>query len=189
MVLYSDEQINVGDTPIINTPMLWVNKYVQEKIAKNIKIAVPFFPVRPSTLEDIESISISIDNKRYPYSGIMAIYDRMFKKRKMAFPHIKCEQLVYYFYSTQDNVTENMIASTEVLFRLLDNEDESAEDLNSWANKTSISVGGKALDNKFYFHNFKVYQLEEARDQESFGSLRTFAVSKFIVEYDYHRMP
>lgn len=189
MVLYNSEEINMGDVPTINTPMLWINKYLQEKIAKNIKIAVPFFPVRPSALEDIESLSLQLDGTRYPYSGVMAIYDRMLKRRKMAFPHIKCEQLVYYFYSTQENVTESMIASTEVLYRLLDNEDESAEDINYWATDKSIVLNNTTLYNEFYFHNFKVYQLEESRDQEAFGTIRTFSVSKFIVEYDYHRMP
>lgn len=188
MVLYPNEQTDIGQAPITNTPMLWINSYMQEKLAEYVNIAVPLFPTRPSTIEDISSVWITINGSRYPYSGVMGVYDRMFKRRRGPFPHIKCEQLMYYLYATESNVTENMIASTEIIYRLFDNEDESAEDINTWAASKSINVGGQELENKFYFHNFKVYQLEEVQDVVNFGTVRTFASSKLIIEYDYHRV-
>jgi hypothetical protein len=39
----------------------------------------------------------------------------------------------------------------------------------------------------FYFHNFKVYQLEETRDIIDFGTARTYGGNKFIIDYDYHQ--
>ncbi len=188
MVLYPEEQINIGQAPVTNTPMLWINSYLQAKLAEYVKIAVPLFPTRPSTIEDISSMWINIEGTRYPYSGVMGVYDRMFRRRRGPFPHVKSEQLLYYFYATESNVAENMIALSEVLYRIFDNEDESAEDLNNWAVNNQIEVGGEQLTNKFYFHRFKVYQLEEVQDVMNFGTVRTYAGSKVIIEFDYHRM-
>lgn len=188
MVLYSNEETNIGQVPITNTPMLWINSYLQEKLAEYVKIAVPLFPTRPSTIDDISSMWITINGERYPYSGVMGVYDRMFRKRRAAFPHIKAEQLMYYFYATESNVTENMIAVSEILYRLFDNEDESAQDLNDWAASKSIETNGVELENKFYFHRIKVYQLEEVQDVVNFGTVRTYAGNKLVVEYDYHRV-
>jgi hypothetical protein len=189
MTIYSDqEQISIGDTPRINTPMLWINKYLQEKIAENIKVAVPFFPTTPSNIEDLVQPWITIAGERYPYAGVMCTYDRMLKLRRKAFPHIKCEQLLNYFYATESDVAEIMIAITETLLRLFDGEDESAQDLNSWAVGKTINLNGVEMSNQFFFHNFRVYQLEESRDISSFGSVRTFGASKLIIDYDYHRV-
>jgi hypothetical protein len=40
----------------------------------------------------------------------------------------------------------------------------------------------------FYFHSFKVYQLEEVRDIIDFGTARTYAGNKIIIDYQYHQM-
>lgn len=188
MTLYENEEIEIGQVPITNTPMLWVNSYLQEKLAEGVKIAVPLFPTRPSTIDDISSMWININNERYPYSGVMGVYDRMFRRRRNTFPHIKSEQIMYYFYATESNVTENMIATSEVIYRLFDNEDESAQDINDWAASKQIEVNGVQLENKFYFHRFRVYQLEEVQDVINFGTVRTYAGNKIVIEFDYHRM-
>ena len=41
----------------------------------------------------------------------------------------------------------------------------------------------------FYFHNFKIYQLEETRDIIDFGTARTYGGNKIIVDFDYHQKP
>jgi hypothetical protein len=46
-----------------------------------------------------------------------------------------------------------------------------------------------SIDNMFYFHNFKVYQLEETRDIIDFGTARTYGGNKIIIDFDYHQMP
>jgi hypothetical protein len=164
-------------TSALNTPVLWINKYLQEKVDELSGLGlVPFFPTGPSTLETLQT--------QFPEGGTMAVYDRMFRMRRGAFPHIKCEQILYYFYASGSNPIINMIQIQESVLRLMDRGDETAEDINKWAK-------GKTFDGmtcKFYFHNFKIYQLEEARDIVDFGTARTYAGNKIIIDYDYHAM-
>jgi hypothetical protein len=163
-------------TSTLNTPVLWINKYLQEKITELTTLEdVPFFPTGPSTLEALQS--------QFPSGGTMAVWDRMFRMRRGAFPHIKCEQVLYYFYYTASNTTENMIRIQEAVLRLMDRGDESAEDINAWAKGKTFN----GMTCQFYFHNFKIYQLEEARDIVDFGTARTYAGNKIIIDYDYHQ--
>ena len=138
-----------------------------------------FFPTGPSTLETLQ--------KQFP-EGNMVVWDRMFRMRRGAFPHIKCEQVLYYFYAMGDNSgipsTVRMINIQEAVLRLMDRGDESAEDINAWARGLTF----EGMTCKFYFHNFKIYQLEEARDIVDFGTARTYAGNKIIIDYDYHPM-
>ncbi len=170
-------------TSTLNTPGLWVNRYLQEKIFNNAEIAIPFFPTAPTTIDDLTDQWIVINDQRASYDGVIAVYDRLIRMRRSPFPHIKCEQLLYYFYATQDNVTENMIRVQEAVLRLMDREDETAEEINKWTQ-------GKVIDgmtNQFYFHKFKVYQLEEVRDIIDFGTARTYGGNKIIIDFDYHQ--
>ena len=171
-------------TSVINTPVLWINKYLQAKISELTQLDdVPFFPTGPSTLEALQT--------QFPTGGTMAVYDRMFRMRRGPFPHIKSEQVLYYFYYTASNTTTNMIRIQEAVLRLLDRGDESAEDLNKWAKNNPINFGTVLKPDfvicKFYFHDFKIYQLEEARDIVDFGTARTYAGNKIIIDYDYHQ--
>jgi hypothetical protein len=165
---------------LLNTPVLWINHYLKEKISELTTLEnVPFFPTGPSTLETLQT--------QFPEGGTMAVYDRMFRMRRGPFPHIKCEQVLYYFYYTAENTIINMVQVQEAIMRLLDRGDESAQELNSWASGKTISVEGEELTCKFFFHNFKIYQLEEARDVVDFGTARTYAGNKIIIDYDYHQ--
>ena len=173
---------------VFNTPALWVNSYLQEKIGNLINVGIPFFPTMPTTIDDLTETWITVPDadglpNRLNYSGVMSVYDRLMRMRRSPFPHIKCEQLLYYFYATQDNVTENMIMVQESILRLMDREDETAEEINRWAK-------GKVIDGmtcQFYFHKFKVYQLEEVRDIIDFGTARTYSGNKVIIDFDYHQ--
>ena len=163
---------------ILNTPVLWVNAYLQEKLQDLGFESVPFFPTIPSTINNL--------TEYFPSSGIMATYDRMIRMRRIPFPHIKCEQLLYYFYATAENSIINMVKITEQTMRLMDREDETAEELNDWCRiKGSILVEGETLEPNFRFHNFKVFQLQETRDVIDFGTARTYAGNKIIIYYDY----
>lgn len=163
-------------TSVLNTPVLWINQYLKEKIPLLTDLVdVPFFPTGPSTLETLQT--------QFPEGGTMAVYDRMFRMRRGPFPHIKCEQVLYYFYATGESPNLKMIQIQEAVLRLLDRGDESAQELNNW-------VQGKNFDGmscEFYFHDFKIYQLEEARDIVDFGTARTYAGNKIIIDYDYHQ--
>ena len=183
-------------TSTLNTPGLWINKYLQEKFAELIVdnpntpedetagIGVPFFPSRPASIDELTEQWIVIGDQRLQYSGVMATWDRLIRMRRSPFPHIKCEQLLYYFYATEANVTETMVQVQETVLRLMDRGDETAEDINAWAKGKSF----EGMTCKFYFHNFKIYQLEEVRDIIDFGTARTYGGNKIIIDYDYHQM-
>jgi hypothetical protein len=123
----------------------------------------------------------------------MATWDRLIKMNKKSFPHIKCEQIMYYFYATGDNPIEKMVQIQEQVLRLMDRGNETAEEVNNWAMNRQANLGTfqspDLIDNMFFFHDFKVYQLEESRDIIDFGTARTYGGNKIIIEYDYHAMP
>lgn len=168
---------------LLNTPVLWINKYIQEKIQVSAGFdLVPFFPSTPSTIDNLTEM--------FPEGGVMATWDRLIKMNRKGFPHIKCEQLLYYFYATAENTVENMVKIQESVLRLMDRFDETAEEVNNWCSNRQIRVSPtEVLDNQFYFHNFKVYQLEETRDIIDFGTARTYGGNKIIIDFDYHQMP
>lgn len=160
---------------LLNTPILWINKYLESKIPQITEVEVPFFPSLPGTINDL--------TQSFPPGGVMATWDRLIKMRRSPFPHIKQEQAMYYFYFTADNPVENMIQVQEAVLRLMDRGDETAEEINEWAKGQTFS----GLTNKFYFHSFKVYQLEETRDIIDFGTARTYGGNKIIIDYSYHQ--
>jgi hypothetical protein len=183
----------------ISYPPIFINDYLKEKILNIADNDVPFFPTSPSTIEQLTQTA-TLNNT----GNLFAVYDRMFKMRRKAFPHIKDEQLLYYFYSL-DIVA--MINATQYIADLLDRGDESAQDLNSWiANNDKLFSrpdGQKVYQPTnpgdsysvvydpesylpVYFHDVKIYQLEETRDIIDFGTARTYAGNKIIIDYCYH---
>lgn len=183
-ILSNEEQLTLGSQNfLVNTPMLWVNSFLQEKLADYIQIGVPFFPPSPNTIDDLTQSFITINDTNYPYSGIRCTYDRLVRLRRRPFPHIKGEQLLYYYFATAEGVTDKMIAATELTLRLMDREDETAEDINKWV--IGKTIAGFKCD--FHFHKFRVYQLEEVADIIDFGTARTYGGNKMIIEYEYHQ--
>jgi hypothetical protein len=174
----------MSNESLLNTPVLWINKYLQDKIESLTDIETPFFPSTPSILDDLAG--------SFPEGGVMATWDRLIKMNRKGFPHIKSEQLLYYFYATAENTVENMIKVQEAVLRLMDRFDETAQEVNSWSSKRVINIGTvnnpEYIENMFYFHNFKIYQLEETRDIIDFGTARTYGGNKIIIDFDYHQM-
>mgnify|MGYP006915399748 CR=1 len=86
--------------------------------------------------------------------------------------------------------SEALIFATQAVQDLLDRGDESAEDLNAWImsspdyNSATGLYKGEFLP--VYFHDIKIYQLEETRDIIDFGTARTYAGNKIIIDYCYH---
>jgi hypothetical protein len=174
----------MANDTVFNTPIIWINKYLQDKIELLTNFTrVPFFPTQPSTIDML--------TQTFPAGDVMATYDRMFRMNRSGFPHIKSEQVLYYFYATAETSVEKMVKITESVYRLLDRSDESAEEVNNWCSNRRVDLGGTEglVDNMFYFHNFKVYQLEEVRDIIDFGTARTYAGNKIIIDFEYHQMP
>jgi hypothetical protein len=175
----------MANDSLLNTPVLWINKYLQERVSGITDIEFPFFPSTPSILDDLTG--------SFPAGGVMGTWDRLIKMNRKGFPHIKSEQILYYFYATADNNIENMVKVQEAVLRLMDRFDETAEEVNNWCSNRQINLGTEQnpdlIDNMFYFHNFKVYQLEETRDIIDFGTARTYGGNKIIIEFEYHQMP
>jgi hypothetical protein len=149
-----------------------LNKRVYNCYLKNYRQGEPYRPRK-----DFSNINPNIATSIIKISNFLT-----------KFPHIKCEQILYYFYSTQDNVTEKLVRTQEAVLRLMDRGDETAEEINDWCKNRQVTLEGELVDNMFYFHNFKVYQLEETRDIIDFGTARTYGGNKFIIDYDYHQM-
>lgn len=187
----------------IHAPPNFINRYLAEKIGVLFDGEQhPFFPTSPTSIDQF--------TQEYP-EGAFAVYDRMFKMRRKAFPHIKCEQLLYYFYRTSDGI-EKLYETQQLIQDLLDRGDESAQELNSWIYNLWVSQGektevgtdiasgqeevqnvvsfGAGQNEKFfllpYFHEIKIFQLEETRDIIDFGTARTWAGNKIIIDYEWH---
>ena len=164
----------------ISYPPIFVNDYLAEKVDERFSFIFPFFPSMPT---DINSLT-----ETFP-EGMFAVYDRMFRMRRKAFPHIKDEQLLYYFYKTAGDPSL-LIETTQVVQDLLDRGDESAQEVNAWLqgklNEDGLYVKGDKSFLPVYFHEFTIYQLEEARDIVDFGTARTYAGNKIIISYCYH---
>lgn len=183
----------------LNTPVLWINKYLENNLPSDIGFGVPFFPSVPSTIDSLTEQWVTVSDQdnggfaRYPYAGVMATWDRMFRMTRDKLPHIKEEQVLYYFYATEEQSVVKMVQVQESLYRLLGRLDESAEEVNNWCSNRRINLGNiqspNLVDNMFYFHSFKIYQLEEVRDIIDFGTARTYAGNKIIIDYCYHQMP
>jgi len=183
-------------TEPITYPPVIINEYLSEKVAEKLSDrfyeSLKFFPTLPT---DLNALTESFPEAS---QDVFAVYDRMFKMRRMPFPHIKCEQLLYYFNALEENAVPNLIRITQKIQDFLDRGDESAEDLNAWILSTLeveietetlrpvATIPGHGTFYVPYFHNFKIYQLEETRDIIDFGTARTYAGNKMIIDYDWH---
>jgi hypothetical protein len=177
----------------IHHPPSIINKYLQEKIAV-IADAFPLYPTMPTDATNVgdgftlDALNGSGQTQKYYFNGSWGIYDRMFRMQRQSFPHIKCEQLLIYLYSQDPEV---LIQIVQKIQDLLDYGDESAQDVNTWYREQQSDPAKKALidaaTDPIFFHNFKVYHLQETRDIVDFGTARTYAANKIIIDYDWHK--
>jgi hypothetical protein len=179
----------MANTDLLNTPLLWINKYLQSKLSESLGYAIPLFPPSPFTIDDLTEKWIVLNGENTPISGgVACTWDRLIKMQRNKFPHIKNEQILYYFFGLAEQSITAMVETQEAVLRLLDRGDESAEELNSWCANRKIRLDdGTTVDNMFLFHNFKVYQLEETRDIIDFGTARTYGGNKIIIDFEYHQ--
>ena len=192
-------------------PPAFINAYLATKVPQELGTdrfaggLLKFFPTSPTSIDDL--------TETFPDASadVFAVFDRMLKMRRSPFPHIKSEQLLYYFYKMAGDPVD-LIETTQVIQDLLDREDESAQELNDWTRdqlelinndevsglvyRVATSADGDAnpndsTKNKYFypvfFHKIKIYQLEETRDIIDFGTARTYAGNKIIIDYDWHK--
>ncbi len=182
----------------ISNPAVFINKYLSEKIGEALPeyFGLPMFFL-PSAPTDIEALYQGFPqaNEDQPF----AVYERMFRMRKSSFPHKKDEQILYYLYKNGSLNDEEQAAilfeTTGMIYDLMDRQDESAEEINSWiAQKVDEQPGSESGTVKFgqkdfvapSFHHSTVYQLEESRDIISFATAKTYFGNKIIINYCYH---
>ena len=174
----------------ITMPTIFINRYIIDKFGED-GTTMQFYPTSPTAIDDF--------TEQFPEGNSFYVYDRMMKIRRNPFPHIKDEQMLMYFYSRGSsqymNGTETVIESAQKIADLLDRGDESADEVNSWIRSQLdptdglFKLGSGAMAKSFkpvYFHSFKVFQLEETADIIDFGTARTWAGNKLIVDYKYH---
>lgn len=174
----------------IAMPTIFINKYIYEKFAEQgDSYRVPFFPASPTAIDDF--------TEQFPNGDKFYVYDRMMKMRRTPFPHIKAEQMLMYFYARGASPSDSIVSiyeSSQQIQDWLDRGDESAQDLNAWI-RTQLNedgemvVGTGSMQKIFrpvFFHSFKVFQLEETADIIDFGTARTWAGNKLILDYSYH---
>jgi hypothetical protein len=176
---------------MISYPPVIINQYISEKIAERLsgqfKGTMKFFPTRPTSIDTIVKTNPAQANDVY------VVYDRMFRLRREAFPHIKNEQLVYYLYKMNSD-PEALIESVQVIYDLLDRGDESGQEVNAWISSKVNSQGlltfgsgrGAKTFKPVFFHEFKMFQLEEARYIVDHNATQSYSATKILINYDYH---
>jgi hypothetical protein len=184
---------------VMTNPAVFINGFLSEMVPKYLEAygsatfnyfdeSMAFFPVSPTTLDELTQQLPSASEAPF------AVYDRMLRFKRGPFPHSKKEQLLYYFYKTTtrsfDTATGALIETVQAVADLLDRGDESAQELNSWISSKLDEDGLYTVANlKFspvYFHDTQIFQLEEVRDIIDFGTARTYAGNKMIIDYCYH---
>ena len=137
----------------------------------------PMIPAQyPTSIEDLYNDTIQIQQVESP---ILMVYDRMMRFRPTPFYRHKREQLIYFIYSSD---VAKLLNAVRIITDSLDREDASAQDVNEYCVTNPIEDVGHNV----YFHNIRVYQVDESRDVAELASARTLFVNKVIVEYDYH---
>ncbi len=165
-------------------PPLFINGYLQQQfkdfgiIGSGVNDSV-FMAVTPSNIDEL--YNNILEGNAYP-DPLMIVYDRMLRVNPSPFYMRKREQIIYTVHSTS---LDKVLGAHRVISEALDRMDASAEDVNAWIAQNPVSDGNSSVQN-VYFHNFRVYQINETRDLLDLASVRTIFRNKIIVEYDYH---
>jgi len=186
-------------TKAMANPVVLLNGYLSEKIPEYLaeygssifnyfEDAMRFFPVSPTTIDELTQQLPS--SSEAPF----VVYDRMLRFQRGPFPHIKKEQLIYYFYKMTTKSSEAamaiLIETIQAVEDLLDRNDESAQEINTWIrsklNENDLYEIAGVEFQPVYFHYTQVFHLQEVRDIIDFGTARTYAGNKLILDYCYH---
>lgn len=178
----------------VTNPAVIINHYLSYVIEQKVPeyFGMPMFFL-PSTPSDIQSLYEGFPQAKEDQP--FAVYERMFKMRKGSFPHCKCEQLLYYLYKNGSRDSEQaaiLFETTQLIYDLMDRGDESAQEVNAWqaANLNSNGkyqpIADETEFNPVFFHETRVFQLEETRDIIDFATAQTYFGNKIIVDYEYH---
>jgi hypothetical protein len=131
---------------------------------------IPFFPFSAEA-----SIPDEIKDSQLPY----VIWDSFIKTRtvnKYFYP-IKSSQVRFRIKGE----FSQLMAFRQIMYDILDREDDSAKDANAWAGSNSIAIPS------IFFHCTNAFQtgyIESATDSNNF---RQQSITDLIVKFDYHQ--
>ena len=138
----------------------------------------PIVPVQATNIDDLYS-EITVDD-----SPFLIASDRLVRYNQDTAYWCKREQLVYTIHSTDSKKGFDI---SRVILETLDREDAAAQDVNAWiSDNTIFDEFGRPVSNNVFFHNFRVFQIDETRDIIELGSVKFNWRGKIIIEYDYH---
>lgn len=169
-------------------PPLFINKYILEQLKKFHRtkngVDVPLYIELPGRMEPIIPVqSTSIDDLydeiAVDEGTFLIAYDRLVRYNQDTTYWNKREQLVYTIHSNKDTLGLDV---SRVIIEALDREDAAAQDVNSWIANNPDKVPSINI----FFHNFRVFQIDETRDIVELGSVKFNWRGKIIIEYDYH---
>lgn len=159
-------------------PPVLINKYIIEQlkmfgIVTGIEGIEPIVPVQSTSIDDLFSeITVTGD-------AFLIAYDRLIRYNSNTAYWNKREQLVYTIHSSD---SAQGLDISRVIVEALDREDAAAQDVNTWVSQNADKF--PALN--VFFHNFRVFQIDETRDILELGSVKFNWRGKIIIEYDYH---
>jgi post-segregation antitoxin (ccd killing protein) len=159
-------------------PPVLINKYILAQLQNfdlltGIEGIDPIFPVQSSNIDDLYN-EISIDGAPF-----MIFWDRLIRYGSGTDYWNKREQLVYTIHATSDIKGINI---SRVITEALDREDAAAQDVNTWLSQNNADMPPLNV----FFHNFRVFQIDETRDILELASVKFNWKNKIIIEYDYH---
>lgn len=162
-------------------PPFFINQYVIEQlklfgILSGTEQMVPIFPTTPTNIDEVFRNYIGAPNIDNP---VLIQYERLIRFRPGPFYRHKREQLVYYLYCTD---LSKIMNSHRIIVDALDREDAAAQDINEYC----ASIATEAMPYNVFFHNVRVFQVDETRDVMDLAAARTISANKIVIEYDYH---
>lgn len=174
----------ISQTPY---PPYFVNGYLNAQLQKfgilsGFEQMVPIFPTTPTNIEEVFKNYIGAPGVADP---LLIQYERLIRFRPTPFYRNKREQMALYLYSTN---LSKVLDAHRIIVAALDREDAAGQDVNTWAAENVLTDPNTdaIIPYNVYFHNFKVYQVDETRDVLELASARTVFANKIIIEYDYH---
>lgn len=168
-------------------PPFFINGYIKSQLV-NFGIidqseTTPILPVTPEDSSMIYQQLLQTSNTPNP---LLIQYDRLLRFRPSPFYRRKREQLVYTFICSSFEKQQSAIA---MCIEALDRQDSTAQDINAWAGANTLydDDGVTPIPKNVYFHNFRVYQVDESRDLIELASVNmSLTRGKIIIEFDYH---
>jgi hypothetical protein len=168
-------------------PPFFINGYIKDQLTSfDIIQSSEVTPILPVTPEDSATIYQQLLTTSNTPNPLLIQYDRLLRFRPSPFYRRKREQLVYTFICSSLEKQNNAMAMT---IEALDRQDAAAQDINAWAAANTLfdDDGQTPIPKNVYFHNFRVYQVDESRDLIELASVNMSLVrGKIIIEFDYH---